>query len=319
MECPKCGAPLEENICPYCGHISEEEKANVTIINNIYRDNTSTYPAKMNQNLLPPVKKKRPLAIVFISIIIFVFVVIPLIGHNTRNSSKGNNASHSQIDTSVQIDNVTEQTSTPIEDYKITYQNAVIYKNTLGKNICSCIVEIENTGKVDLYLDDAVFDFEDKDGNLLATYSTLISCDPERISKGEKGYFYCNSAPVAGNIDENTEYIFSPKLKVEKSKYDIIEYEISETSISEGRHSSEYTVIGRINNITDEDDSMVWLCCVLYRDDGTPIAASGTNILDLRAGETRSFDIKGIELSEWNIEMYEIADYKVYAFKSQYQ
>ena len=179
-------------------------------------------------------------------------------------------------------------------------------------------MEIKNTGEDNLYLKDATFDFEDDSGSLLGTCSGIISSDPEIIAPGEKGYFYSNMGSVRGNIDEKTNYVFKPNLKVEKAKNDIIRYKISNLSIAEGRYGP-VDVIGRVTNDTDKDDSLVWIACVLYRADGTPIGVYGTNVTDLKAGQTTSFDAGASFLSRLDIELSDVADYKVYACKTQYQ
>lgn len=203
--------------------------------------------------------------------------------------------------------------------YKITYQNSKLYEDSHGKTYCYAIVEVNNTGSSNLYLKDAIFDFEDQNGNLLATYSSLISSDPNIIAPGEKGYFYCNMAALSGNINSNTDYIFKPTLQIEKSKNDIIRYEISNLSMTEGEFLSPVKIIGRVTNNTNKDDSMVWVSCVLYRADGTPIAVHGTNVLGLKAGQTLSFDANAVYLMSLGLDYSEIASYKVYACKTQYQ
>ena len=205
------------------------------------------------------------------------------------------------------------------EAYEITYQYSTIYKNMLDEIDCYALVEIKNTGNIDLYLDGATFDFEDSEGKLLGTCSGIVSADPSIIAPGENGYFYCNMGSVKGTIDENTEYVFKPTVKVEESKNDIVRYDISDTSISSGGFTGQVSIIGRITNTTEEDAGLIWISCVLYREDGTPIGVYGTNITDLAAGETTTFDASSVYLSSLDFEMSDVAEYKVYACKTQYQ
>lgn len=204
--------------------------------------------------------------------------------------------------------------------YEITYQSSYIYRNVLGEIDCFALVEIENTSAEDLYLDRATFDFEDSSGKLLATvaqYST-IGYTPYIIAPGEKGYFYTNAASLEGEIDENTEYFFNPTIKVEKSKMEIIRYPITELSISEGNHAP-YTIIGRVENNTEEDEGLLHVSCILYRSDGTPICVDGTNVLDFTVGSKASFEISNSFLSYLDIKLEDIDHYEVYACKLQYQ
>lgn len=204
-----------------------------------------------------------------------------------------------------------------VDNWKITYQDCNLSESSIGKEAnYDAIVEIENTGTSDLYLKDATFDFEDKSGHLLETKS-FVSADPEIIAPGEKGYFY--SSGSLEKVGLNTEYVFVPSLKVEQSKNSIIRYEISDTS----KENTSYgvNITGRVKNTTDKDDSLVWVAFVLYRADGTPIIAGGTNITSLGAGETASFSrtFYKYEFEDIGADMSEVASYKVFACKTQYQ
>lgn len=203
--------------------------------------------------------------------------------------------------------------------YRITYQSSKVYKNTFDEISCYALVEIENTGTDNLYLRDAAFDFEDSEGNLLGSCSGIVSADPAIIAPGEKGYFYSNMGSVRGSLDENTQYVFKPNLKVDQSKNDIIRYELSDLTILKGDISGPVNIVGRVTNQTDEDDSQVWVACMLYRKDGTPIAVYETTVMDLAAGETVSFDAGSGLLSRLDFQFADVADYKVYAGKTQYQ
>lgn len=215
------------------------------------------------------------------------------------------------------VDNTQKETHSDAL-YEITYQSSYIYRNMLDEINCYALVEIENTSAEDLYLGSAIFDFEDSSGKLLATYSSMISSDPDIIAPGEKGYFYCNMATLEGEIDEKTDYIFNPTIKVERSKKEIIRYPITELSISESSLAP-FTIIGRVENNTDEDESMLWISCILYRSDGTPIGVCGTNILDFTAGSKASFDLTAVYLTGLDIKLSDIDHYEVYACKTQYQ
>ena len=230
-------------------------------------------------------------------------------GHGTQTPSTSES----------QGSNSTPNVAAETAKWEITYQDSTIYRDAIGNVSCYAIVEVENTGTLDLYLDDATFDFEDQNGGLLATYSSMISADPDIIAPGEKGYFYCNMATLKGDIDETTEYVFNPTVKVKESKNDIVRYDISDVSISEGGYMGQVTIIGRVTNNTEDDNGLVWVSCILYRADGTPIGAYGTNVTDLAAGETASFDATSLYLSDLDFSIDDIAEYKVYACKTQYQ
>lgn len=203
--------------------------------------------------------------------------------------------------------------------YEVTYQNYYLYTDSFGDVRDYIIVEVENTGTVDLYLKSASFEFEDESGHLVAVDSGLVSADPSIIAPGERGYFYSNMGSLSGDsIDINGEYVLIPNLVIEESKNDIIRYEISDTSISSG-DLAPINIIGRITNNTDEDESMVWVAVILFDENGTPLGAAGTNVMDLSAGSTQSFDLDAVYLSSLNISVDDVAWYEVYACKTQYQ
>lgn len=255
----------------------------------------------------------------WVIIVLVICVVASAAGVGGKTDDPGSETSLNQQTNSPSPESPTQTKEHPVEAYEITYQNCILHRDTLDQICCYAIVEVENTGTVNLYLDDATFDFEDKDGKLLATYSTMISSDPDIIAPGEKGYFYCNMGILKGDIDENTEYNFVPNLKIVKSKNEIIRYDITDTSITEGGMLSPATVIGRIKNNTNDDVGLVWVAVVFFREDGTPIAACGTNVTDLKAGEQQSFDADAVYLMNLNLEYSDITRYEVYACKTQYQ
>lgn len=199
--------------------------------------------------------------------------------------------------------------------FEITYQNCSIYESDYGSSsYYSAIVEIRNTGSVNLRLDDATFDFEDRNGHLLETKS-YVSCDPDIIAPGEKGYFY--SSGSLDYVTSMSDCIFKSTVKAVKAKNSVIPYAISDLSLAQPYPSS-VEIKGRITNPTKEENG-AWVFFVLYRSDGTPITAGGTNVFDLLAGETRSFSRSFFPYELGNIEPSEVASYKVCSSKYQYQ
>lgn len=202
--------------------------------------------------------------------------------------------------------------------YAVTYQGYTLYEDYSGDVRDYIIVEVENTGTTDLYLDSASFSFEDADGNLLGVESGLISSDPEIIAPGEKGYFYQNMGSPTGNLDVDEEYILVADLTIKVAANEIVRYEISDTSISEGS-TGPVDIIGRITNSTDEDDSLVWIAVILYDENDIPLGVCGTNITDLSAGQTQTFSLSSVYLSHLDISLEDVDHYQLYACKTQYQ
>lgn len=214
-------------------------------------------------------------------------------------------------------------TSTPPsqsnELYKITYQKCDVFTDSMGDVCCNVIIEIENTSTGNLYLDSPTYDFEDANGKLLGTcdFSAYGSADPKLIAPGEKGYFYSNGGAIKGTLTPDMDYTFVPHLPVKKSNLDIIRYQVRDLSITEGKFGP-CEIVGRVTNNTSKDDGLVWVVFVLYNASNEPIGIYGTNIIDLKAGDTKSFSADSISLPK-EINYKGIANYKVYAAKMQYQ
>lgn len=259
----------------------------------------------------------KTIATVFVALIV-LGAIGNLAGCSAKDDSDRKASQHSSEaaqSNSKNSDSTNEPSTTEKESWEITYQNCRLRESLIGKEaFYSAIVEIENTGISDLYLKDATFDFEDKSGHLLETYS-FVSADPSIIAAGEKGYFYAEGSLEKVGMD--TEYVFVPTIKVEGSKNSIIRYEISDTSM-ENTSDGGVTITGRVKNTTEDEASLVWVSFILYRADGTPITAGGTNITDLGSGERASFS-RTFYPSDLGVDASEVASYKVYSEKMQIQ
>lgn len=246
--------------------------------------------------------------------VLILFILLSMIGCSNKSGKSASGSTDKN-----QESTEPETQSDKKVQWEITYQSCVLKEILKDIPTMYAIVEVENTGTSDLYLKDAAFDLEDDNGTLMATYSTGISCDPDIIAPGEKGYFYCTQAIPDGDIDVDLDYHFVPHLKLEKSRNKIIRYEISETQISEGVPATPVTVIGRIKNNTEDDAPLIWVAVVLFREDDTPISAFGTTVYELAAGEQTSFSTDGLRLAGLDFSYSEIARYEIYASKTQYQ
>ena len=159
------------------------------------------------------------------------------------------------------------------------------------------IVPIINTSDHNLYLKDCKFDIEDANGHLLGTDNTVYNC-PSVIEPGETGYFY---NPFSG-VDVVSE--FTPDLKylrispiVKKATGKRVRYDVSDTSLGVDTWGGR-SVIGRVTNNTDKDDSLCYVNAVYFDENGAVIGVVGTNVSDLYVGVPVSFDISGIYLQE---------------------
>ena len=180
------------------------------------------------------------------------------------------------------------------------------------------IQPITNTGNVPLYLKKCTLDIEDENGHLLLTESFISNC-PDVISPGETGYFYNGLGSLSTNdaVKNADSIVAIPKLEIVESDEEPIAYRISDTSLTQGNFSP--SVVGRITNNTKEDDSLVYVQAIFYGKNGNVIHITGTNIMNLLAGQTQSFEISILSTSDENVSYENIANYEVIARKAHYQ
>lgn len=191
------------------------------------------------------------------------------------------------------------------------------FVNSIG-NIEYCFIqEIENTGDCPIYLKGCDLNIEDENGHLIATENFISNC-PDIIIPGEIGYFYNSIGST--NLNESAEKVDSikavPELNIVKSRSEPIEYEISDTSLTKGTLDTP-TVIGRVTNNTEDDDSLLYLNVIFYDSIGNVIAITGVNVQNLTSGSTKGFECPILTFE--NISFEDIENYKVIAQKSYYQ
>ena len=237
--------------------------------------------------------------------------------NQTDNSGSGTAPDHTKDSGSGSADTGGRADTEEKTPYTITDTRFEYYLNTIGQVEYHALVEVENTGEYPLYLQGAVYDFEDMEGHLAWTDDFISSC-PNVIGPGEKGWFYNSiGASGTGNIDSSTEYQFIPSLRVVKSNADPVFYEVSDTSLSANALGYP-TVTGRVLNTTEKTDQLVNIHAVFYGNDGKVIGISGTTMMDLGPDEQRSFEITGLDLSS-GVREEVITDYKVIASKAHFQ
>lgn len=180
------------------------------------------------------------------------------------------------------------------------------------------IQPITNTGNVPLCLKKCTLDIEDENGHLLSTESFISNC-PDVISPGETGYFYNGLGSTSTNdaVKNASSIVAVPKLEIVESDEEPITYQIWDISFTQGDFLP--SVVGRITNNTREDDSLVYVQAIFYGKNGNVIYITGTNIMNLLAGQTQSFNISILPTSDKNISYENIANYEVIARKSHYQ
>lgn len=248
----------------------------------------------------------------------FVFILaaclmVPLFACGNSGES---GESKSPSKPSAAAENTPEPTPEPKEEaYEITYSNVRTYTNSIGTTYAQVIVEIENTGTVDLYLSSGSYDLENADGKLIAS-SSMASTYPEVISPGEKAYMYEENM-----LDEAVEGELTvlPRPGVKKAKVENIRYNVTDIEITSDKYGW-LKAIGRIENTTEKDeDGMIYVVIILKDANGTPIGQIFTIIMeDLAAGSKIGFEATAMSLPD-DVTEDAVASYDVFAYPMQMQ
>ena len=181
--------------------------------------------------------------------------------------------------------------------------------------VFSVIIEVKNTGRVPLYMDDCILDYEDNNGHLLQTYD-FMSKVPDIIAPGEKGYFYTN-----GTVAFDSDVTFKngcnlvPSITLVKASGELKRHKVTDTSL----YSSYGTVgcRGRLINDTNETIDAIYVQVVYYDKKGRVLDISGTNLYDIPSNRKTSFDISGIFMHKFSVD--DVSNYVVFADEWYYQ
>lgn len=244
----------------------------------------------------------------------------PSAANNTSVSKSVSTTTSSRTETMVSSE--TEETINEKDisemDYEITDASFNYYTNSIGNVEFYGIIEVTNTGYTDIYLKDCVFDIEDDDGHLLQSESFISSC-PDIIAPGEKGYFYNNigATQLDKDIPVDNGLRLVPNYKLEEGRGNIVDYEVSDTSLRKDDYGHA-KVTGRITNTTDEDINLIYIQTIFKDSTGRVLLISGTNMTDIPAGSTGSFEVSTM-FGNAAVDFDSIADFEVIARKTHYQ
>lgn len=198
-------------------------------------------------------------------------------------------------------------------DYEITYTSVVLHENSIGSVWADVIAEITNTGTTDLYLNSGSIDLEDENGTLVDVLN-YVSVYPQIISPGEKAYYFENT--IIDEVSENDvlNLVLHPDIEeatIEKSSFPVTDVVFTDDDFS----GIEAT--GRVENTSDEDESMLYVVIVLFDASNKPMAVLMT-IEDVDSGVKKGFTATALSISD-DITAASVARYEVYAYSYQFQ
>ena len=202
--------------------------------------------------------------------------------------------------------------------WRVTNKTFHYYKNSIDDYEYYGIIEIENTGKTNLYLADCKFNLEDNKGHILQVDDFISTC-PDIIAPGEKGYFYNNigSTSLDDGISLKNGLKLVPEYEIKVATGKIVDYPVSDTRMIKDNYGRA-KFVGRIENKTKEDDSMVYVEAIMYDANGKVLAITGTNVMGLKAKSKTSFEIS-TWFSDDTIKPEQIKSFKIMARQDYYQ
>lgn len=200
------------------------------------------------------------------------------------------------------------------EPYAITYQRARTWTDSAGALWAQTIVEIANTGAEELYLAPGAYDLLDSAGGLVASQS-LVSCFPDIIRPGEKGYMY---EETILNGFAGGELTVIPQVNAKPSQNPCVRYDVTDVSVFDDQLGG-VKVMGRVENKTSEAGAVPYVAAVFYSPGGAPIGLAFTILTEsFGAGEQRSFELLGFSLPP-DVTADSISGTAMYAYPLQMQ
>lgn len=251
----------------------------------------------------------------YVLIAIAIISIVSNIDFNSYSSNVDQTVGSNKTGKTQQVENSKSQSSKPIQ--KSEYEIVGIYGcttiNSIGSPYLQGVVVIENTGNTNLFLNDATFDVEDENGNLIASRG-YINAYPQIIAPGERGVYF--EEMNIDTLDTSKSYKLIPYLDVEKATVNLIRLNYSDVKIQEGSYGIYIDVLGRIHNTTKNDYSSALVAVICYDSNGKVIDVI-YSYETCKAGEKRGFEIS--HHPTFDISVSDISRYDVYVYPHQFQ
>ena len=201
--------------------------------------------------------------------------------------------------------------------YELGYVGNRLYTSSIGTVWSQTIIEVVNTGDVNLYLGSAGYDLEDESGALVAAKS-YVSAYPDVLTPGETGLVYDDT--IIDNVTADMALTVIPHVDVEAATVEKFSLPISDFSLSMDRYNR-LSALGRVENNTgaDLENKMIYIVAALYDSEGKPLGLMMNILMDpIKAGEKIGFELSGGALPG-DVTPEAVAEYVLYAYPSQMQ
>ncbi|WP_322199116.1 double zinc ribbon domain-containing protein [Acutalibacter intestini] len=200
----------------------------------------------------------------------------------------------------------------PNPDYEVTYQRDWVYRDVLDDVCCYALVEVENTGNVNLRLGRGQFQFRSPQGEKITTYHG-VSSFPSIIAPGEKGYFYCNMGALK-DMDENTPYVMTPQLTLEETSQDPHSYPVAGVEKVSGDLFAPWHLDGWVKNDSQELLETLQVDCLIFDEESKPLAVCGAMLQEVKAGESARFAVSSVLLGDMDLTLEDVKEFQFFAY-----
>ena len=164
-------------------------------------------------------------------------------------------------------------TSKEQASFEVTYKNVSFYRDSISDLIGQSIVEIENTGSSNLYLDFSSYELTAEDGTIIHTTSGSFTPAPQVIEPGEKGYYYEEQL-----MDDQTPtegITITPHINASTAKVDNVRLEVSNTEVYD-KDMGSVDLHGKVKNTTGAAQTDICVTAVLFNENAEPIGQLST-------------------------------------------
>lgn len=202
--------------------------------------------------------------------------------------------------------------------YRVTYSQFALSSRTSDQtsDTLDVLIEVENTGSVDLYLDGASVNLRNPEGTkMLSSNLSLLSASPDVIAPKKKGYFYIS---IAEQFDMNVDYQMEFDCSLKKARSAGVYLSTSDLTLTDNMFGGIYGSM-KVTNTTGAAQSNVRAAAILFDSSDNPFAIiDGGSIDSLSAGDSVMIDLyTGANINR-SLKTSDVARSETIAFNMRY-
>lgn len=203
-------------------------------------------------------------------------------------------------------------TAAPVANYEVGEAKVTTKVDSIKTTWVYVSIPIKNTGDTNLYLSTCSVDIENSAGALQQVMKR-VGAYPQVLKPGEIGYYY-DGTTYDGTETEGLKAV--PHVDIKPAKVDCVRLAVSELQLKEEEYGG-VGVMGRVENTTDKDQTLVHLVAFLYGEKDELLRVETSLLTDtVVKGDKIGFEISGL-LND--LKASDITRFEVYVYPTQYQ